>query len=380
MVYLDYNATTPTDPVVADAMTPFLLEEYGNPSSQHPLGQRAREAMDSAREEVASLVGCHASEVVFTSGGSESNNMVIKGLAAAYRGRPCHIITTQVEHPAVMEPCRFLETEGVDVTYIGVDRQGRIDPGDVRKALRSETILITVMHANNETGALQPIAQIGEISSEAGVLFHTDAAQTVGKIPLTVESLNVDFLTVAGHKLYAPKGIGALYIRGTTPLIPLIQGAGQEGGRRAGTENVLLSVGLGAACRLARALQGDEGTRIQKLRDYLHKRLKEIVPELVLNGPPTERLPGTLNVSFPGVEGAEVLRELGQVCASTGSACHEGSREISPVLRAMGTPEEIALGAVRFSLGRWTTQEELDQVIEAVVRWAGKWKSGPRFS
>lgn len=380
MVYLDYNATTPTDPVVSDAMTLFLLEQYGNPSSQHPLGQRAREAMDSARQEVASLLGCKASEVVFTSGGSESNNMVIKGLAAAYRGRPRHFITTQVEHPAVMEPCRFLETEGVDVTYIGVDRQGRIDPGDVRKALRSETILITVMHANNETGALQPIAQIGEISREAGVLFHTDAAQTVGKIPLNVESLNVDFLTVAGHKLYAPKGIGALYIRGTTTLTPLIHGAGQEGGRRAGTENVLLSVGLGAACRLARALQGNEGTRIQKLRDYLHKRLKEIVPDLVLNGPPSERLPGTLNVSFPGVDGAEVLRELGIVCASTGSACHEGSLEISPVLRAMGTPEEIAMGAVRFSLGRWTTQEELDQVIEAVVRWAAKWKFGPRLS
>lgn len=370
MIYLDYNATTPIDNAVIEAMRPFLREEFGNPSSNHPLGHRAREALEKAREEVAELLGCHGPEVVFTSGGSESNNMVIKGMAAVSGGRACHVITTRIEHPAVLEPCRFLESQGVDVTYLGVDCYGCVDPEDVRKALRSDTILISVMHANNEVGTLQPIAEIGKIAREAGVPFHTDAAQTVGKIPLSVDTLNVDCLTVAGHKLYGPKGIGAIYIRHGISVCPLIHGAGQEQGRRAGTENVLLSVGLGAACRQARALQGEEATRIQRLRDYLHKGLKDYIPELVLNGSPHERLPNTLNISLPGMGGVQLLTKLRDVCASTGSACHEGSRDLSPVLRAMGVPEEVVKGAVRLSLGRWTTQNELDQVIYEAGRWA----------
>ena len=372
MIYLDYNATTPIDPRVAEAMQPFLREEYGNPSSQHPVGQRARQAMEKAREEVAALLGCGASEVVFTSGGSESNNMVIQGVVHAYRGQARHIITTQMEHPAVLEPCRHLESQGVEVSYVAVDGQCLVDPDAVKKALRPETILITVMHANNEVGTIQPIAEIGKIAREAGALFHTDAAQSMGKIPARVEDLGVDFLTVAGHKLYAPKGVGALYIRQGISLEPLIHGAGQEGGRRAGTESPLLAVGLGTACRLAGEGLDEDVPRIRGLRDRLYQGLLEHVPKLVLNGHPETRLPNTLNVSFPGAVGSEVLAELDGVCASTGSACHEGSTEISPVFRAMGVAEEVALGAVRFSLGRWTTQEEVDEVVQAVGAWAEK--------
>jgi cysteine desulfurase len=372
MIYLDHNATTPVDPRVAEAMQPFLREEYGNPSSQHPLGRRSREAMENARAEVASLLGCKVSEVLFTSGGSESNNTVIKGVAQAHRDRSRHVITAQTEHPAVLEPCRFLETEGVEVTYLEVDGQGRVDPDAVKKALRPQTILITIMHANNEVGTVQPIAEIGRIAREAGVLFHTDAAQSVGKIPTMVTNLGVDFLTVAGHKLYAPKGIGALFVREKVAFVPLIHGAAQEGGRRAGTENVLLAVGLGAACRLAGASMPEEIPRVRGLRDRLHHGIQEHVSKLVLNGSPDERLPNTLNVSFPGAAGPDVLAALHDVWASTGSACHEGSTDISPVLRAMGVPEDVALGAVRFSLGRGTTEEEVDEVIVGVAEWARK--------
>ncbi len=370
MIYLDYNATTPIDPRAAEAMGPFLREEFGNPSSLHPPGLRAKEAMEKARGEVADLLGASPAEIVFTGGGSESNNQVIKGVAAAHRGRPRHIITTQIEHPSVLEPCRYLEGEGVEVTYLEVDGRGRVAPEAVGKALRPETILISVMHSNNEVGTLQPIAEIGKMARAAGVLFHTDASQSVGKLPIGVGALGVDFLTVAGHKVYAPKGIGALYIREGISLVSLIHGAGQEGGRRAGTESVLLMVGLGAACRLAKEGLPVEIPRIQALRDSLHQGLQGRVSRLTLNGHPEERLPNTLNVSFPGVPGFELLSELEGVCASTGSACHEGSGEISPVLRAMGVDEAVGLGAVRFSLGRWTTQEEVDQVLEAVAMWA----------
>jgi cysteine desulfurase len=375
MIYLDYNATTPLDPAVAEAITAFL-EQYGNPSSQHALGQRAREAVDGARAQVAQLVGCAASEVVFTSGGSESNNAVIKGVAAAYEGRGRHMIASQVEHPAVLEPLRYLESRGVAVTYLPVDGTGRVDPGEVRRALRPETVLISVMHANNEVGSLQPIAEIGRVAREAGVLFHTDAAQSVGKVPVDAKEMGVDFLTVAGHKLYAPKGIGALYVRDGISLVPLVHGAGQERGRRAGTESTILIVALGEACRAAREALREEGPRIRGLRDRLHGGLEALVPGLTLNGPVEERLPNTLNVAFPGILGADLLAQLPEVCASTGSACHEGSRHVSPVLRAMGVPEETALGAVRFSLGRWTSGEEVDQVVEAVARWAHTRRKG----
>jgi cysteine desulfurase len=370
MIYLDYNATTPVDPRVAGAVQPFLLEEFGNPSSRHPSGQRARQAVDQARDEVATTLGCMPSEVVFTSGGSEANNAVIKGVALAHRGRARHIITAQTEHPAVLEPCRFLETDGVEVTYLEVDGQCRVDPEAVRAALRPHTILITIMHANNEVGTIQPVEEIGKIAREAGVLFHTDAAQSVGKIPTRVEDLGVDFLTVAGHKLYAPKGVGALYVRDGISMVPLIHGAAQEGGRRAGTESVPLVVGLGVACGLAREALQVEGSRIRGLRDRLHQGLLQHVPDLVLNGHPEQRLPNTLNVSFPGAVGSGVLAELEGVWASVGSACHENSTEISPVLRAMGVEEETAMGAVRFSLGRWTTPEEVERVVEQAAQWA----------
>ncbi len=370
MIYLDYNATTPIDQRVAKAMEPFLHKEYGNPNSVYPLGRRAREAVEKARDDVAELLGCEPREVVFTSGGSEANNMVIKGVAAAHRGRPRHIITSQIEHPSVLEPCRYLETEGVDVTYLGVDLQGRVSPRELRDAIRPETILVSIMHANNEVGTLQPIEELSKICKEAGVLFHTDAAQSVGKVPVSVRDLGVDFLTVAGHKLYAPKGVGALFVRDGVSLVSLIHGAGQEGGRRAGTESALLCVGLAAACKLAREGLEHEPLRIRGLRDRLHQGLMGCVAGLTLNGHPDERLPNTLNVSFPGVAGHQLLAEIPEIWASTGSACHEGSGEISPVLRAMGVPEEVAMGAVRFSLGRPTSQEDVDIAIQMVAEWA----------
>lgn len=370
MIYLDYNATTPVAPSVAKAMEPFLHQEFGNPSSRYPLGQRAREAVEKARGDVADLLDCAPQEIVFTSGGSEANNMVIKGVAAAHRGRPRHIITSQIEHPSVLEPCRYLETEGVEVTYLGVDLQGRVSPGDLRDAIRPETILVSIMHSNNEVGTLQPIRQLSSVARGAGVLFHTDAAQSVGKVPVSVRDLGVDFLTVAGHKLYAPKGVGALFVRDGVSLVSLIHGAGQEGGRRAGTESALLCVGLGAACKLAREGLEQESLRIRDLRDHLHQGLVGCFAGLTLNGHPDERLPNTLNVSFPGVAGHQLLADIPEIWASTGSACHEGSGEISPVLRAMGVPEEVALGAVRLSLGRPTTREDVDRAIQMVADWA----------
>lgn len=376
MIYMDYNATTPVDPRVLEAMLPFIKEHYGNPSSQHKLGKVARDAVEKARAQVASLLGASPEEIVFTSGGSESNNTVLQGVARAYSGKPRHIITAQCEHPSVLKPCHFLEAEGVEITFLPVDVKCRVDPEDVRKALRSHTILISIMHANNEVGTIQPISEIGKIAREAGVLFHTDAAQSVGKIPVSVKELGVDFLTMAGHKLYAPKGVGALYVKSGVELKPLIQGASQERGRRAGTESVPLIVGLGEACALAQAALEQEATRIRSLRDRLHQAMAEKFRKLVLNGHPEERLPNTLNVSFPGYLGASLLEELDGVCASVGSACHEGSGEISPVLRAMGVPEEVAMGAVRFSLGRWSTQEEVDQVAEAIGLWARSRRRG----
>lgn len=376
MIYLDYNATTPVDPRVLEAMLPFLKEHFGNPSSGHVLGRTAREAVEKAREKVAYLLGASASEIVFTSGGSESNNTVIKGIAAAFHGKPRHLITARCEHPSILEPCRALEALGVEVTYLPVDGHCLVNPEDLRRALKPHTILITIMHANNEVGSIQPISEIARIAREAGVLFHTDAAQSVGKIPFSVKELGVDFLTIAGHKLYAPKGVGALFVREGVVFPPLIRGASQEGGRRAGTESVPLVVALGEACELAGKTLPQEMSRIKELREALHKGLQEAVKGLELNGHPEQRLPNTLNVSFRGVFGSELLQELGEVCASVGSACHEGSGEISPVLRAMGLKEERAMGAVRFSLGRWTTQEEIDSAVGAVRNWASRRRKG----
>lgn len=362
-IYLDYNASTPIAPEAIEAMRPFLTDYYGNPSSLHWAGMLAKDAVEKARGQAAGLLGCDPTEVVFTSGGSESNNHAIKGVFFANRDRGDHIITTAVEHPATIHPCLFLETLGAKVTVLPVDRFGMVDPIDVRKAITPRTILITVMHANNEVGTIEPIPEISAIAREAGIPFHTDAAQTVGKISADVEELGIDLLSVAGHKVYAPKGIGALYIREGTRIEPFVHGAGHEAGRRAGTENVLLAVALGAACEVARRWVAMPQVKI--LRDRFQEGLRGIFGEKVtLNGHPTARLPNTLNVNFVGRAGAEVLATLPGVAASTGSACHAGSVTLSPVLAAMGVPPEEGMGAVRFSLGRATTWEELEAVLD----------------
>jgi len=362
-IYLDYNASTPLASEVVEAIRPFLGEHYGNPSSMHWAGQPAREAVEAARAEVAALLGANPTEIVLTSGGTEANNYAIKGAYFRSRIRQPHIVTTTIEHPAVLEPCRFLERLGARLTLVPVDSTGLVAPGDIRRAVTRETILISVMHANNEVGTLQPIAEIGRFARERGIVFHTDAAQTAGKIPAEVGGLHADMLSIAGHKLYAPKGVGALYVREGQELEPLMHGAGHEAGRRAGTENVLLIVALGAACRLARTDPCSE--RMRALRDFFWQRLQETFgPGVVLNGHPTSRLPNTLNVSFPGHLGQEVLDKLEGVAASTGSACHAGLHTMSPVLSAMGVEARVGLGAVRFSLGRVTTADEIEEVVQ----------------
>lgn len=364
-IYLDFNASTPIAPEAVEAMRPFLTDHYGNPSSLHWAGAPARDAVERARGQVAGLLGCDPTEVVFTSGGSESNNHAIKGAFFANRDRGDHIVTTAVEHPATMQPCRFLESLGAEVTVLPVDRYGRVDPDRVRRAITPRTVLVTVMHANNEVGTIEPIAEIAAVAREAGALFHTDAAQTVGKIAADVEVLGVDLLSVAGHKVYAPKGVGALYIREGMRIEPFVHGAGHEAGRRAGTENVLLAVALGAACEAARTRIGMPEVRF--LRDRLWEGLREVFGESVtLNGHPSERLPNTLNVNFVGRAGAELLAKVPGVAASTGAACHAGSVTLSAVLAAMGVPEEEGMGAVRFSLGWTTTGEEIEEVIRRI--------------
>ncbi|MBI5016243.1 MAG: cysteine desulfurase [Deltaproteobacteria bacterium] len=361
-IYLDYNASTPVAPEVAEAMRPFLSEAFGNPSSGHWAGAPAKAALEKARGQIAALLGCGPSEVIFTSGGSEANNAALKGVWFTLKDRGDHIVTTSVEHPAVLEPCRWLEGLGAKVTRVGVDGTGRVDPDEVRRALTPRTVLVSVMHAQNEVGTIQPLAEIAEVCRDAGVLFHTDAAQSVGKIPTRVDDLGVDLLTVAGHKLYAPKGIGALFLRRGTPFTPLVHGAGHEGGRRAGTESALLAVGLGAACELA--LRDPAAERIAALRDRFWAGLRDLFGSRSLrNGHPLHVLPNTLHVSFLGRTGPEVLAALPEVAASTGSACHAGTVCTSAVLQAMGAGDEAGAGAVRWSLGRYTTEEEVDEVL-----------------
>ncbi len=364
-IYLDFNASTPVAPEVITAMQSVLHSPFGNPSSDHWAGKPAREAVQKARAQVANLLGCEAAGIVFTSGGSEANNHALKGIFFNSSLAHPHIITTQVEHPAVLNPCGFLERLGAKVSYLPVDGFGRVDPDEVRRALTPDTILISVMHANNEVGTIQPIADISRIAHEHGIIFHTDAAQSVGKIRTKVAELGVDLLSVAGHKLYGPKGVGALYVRSGVKLEPLIHGAGHESGRRAGTENVLLNVGLGAACELAESWIGKPF--IRDLRDLFWDRLtREFGDRIQLNGHPTDRLPNTLNVSFPGRVGAEILHALDGVAASTGSACHSGAIQLSPVLQAMRIPPKTGIGAIRFSLGRTTSKEEIDAVVNSL--------------
>jgi cysteine desulfurase len=365
-VYLDYNASTPVDPVVADAMRPYLAGYFGNPSSGHWASLPARNALAAARDQVAALLGCAADDIVFTSGGSEANNLALIGVFFASRHKGEHIITTAIEHPSILEPCRFLERLGATITWLPVDSMGRVDPDTVYRAIMPRTILISVMHANNEVGTIQPIAEIAQIARRHGVLFHTDAAQSIGKIQTNVDALDVDLLTIAGHKLYAPKGVGALYVRPGVAIEPLIHGAGHEHGRRAGTESVLLGAGLGMACELARDLAPMD--RVLGLRDYFWEALRQRFGHRVaLNGHPRERLPNTLNVSFLDCVAAEVLERLDDVAASTGSACHAGRIELSPVLKAMGVSPEAGQGAIRFSLGRHTTKDEIDVAIQRLT-------------
>jgi cysteine desulfurase len=362
-IYLDYNASTPLAPEVVDGMMPLLHDFYGNPSTLHWAGKPVKELLNKARGQVAELIQCSPKEIIFTSGGSEANNFALKGFYFKNQNKGNHIITSAIEHPAIMNPCKFLEQIGAKVTYVGVDRYGRISLEEIEKAITKETILISIMHANNETGTLQPIREIGEMAARNGITFHSDASQSIGKVPVNVNDLHVDMLTIAGHKLYAPKGIGALYIKEGTELEPLIHGAGHEFGLRAGTENTLLAVGLGTACEIAR--KQIEKKQLKDLTDYFWRQLKdEFGDQIVLNGHPAERLPNTLNISFVNKRGQDLLAAIPDLAASTGSACHADRIELSPVLKAMGVPENVGMGAIRFSLGRYTSKDEIDQVVK----------------
>jgi cysteine desulfurase len=371
-IYLDYNATTPTDPAVVDAMEPYLRDHFGNPSSDHAYGYRTRLAVQTAREQLAELLGAAPEEVIFTGSGSEANNLAIKGVAYALRECGRHIITSAVEHPAVAEPLHFLQQQGYRVTTLPVDTDGRIDPAQVAAAITAQTILISIMHANSEVGTIQPIRAIADVAHARGVLVHTDAAQTVGKIPSQLLALGVDLLTVVGHKFYAPKGIGALIVRRGVALEPLIHGAGHEGGRRAGTENVPYVVGLGRAAALARERIPIYQERVRALRDRLHQHILEHITSAVLNGHPVERLPNTLNLSFPGVNAGDLLAAIrDEVACSTGSACHAGHAAPSSVLLAMGRDAGLASAALRLSLGWGATEQEVQRaaaVISEAVR------------
>ncbi|MGD8984453.1 MAG: cysteine desulfurase family protein [Desulfobacteraceae bacterium] len=367
-IYLDHNATTPVDPSAAKAMMPFIQEEFGNPSSPYPLGTRAKERLEQCRQEVAMLLGCKSHDVVFTSGGSESNNMVLKGIVDLRNPGNFHIIASAVEHPAIINPLLFLEELGVGVTVLPVDTFGLVDPEEVRRAIKPHTSLISIMLANNETGTLQPIREISQLAREHGIPLHTDAAQAIGKIPVDVNELGVDFLSVAGHKLYAPKGVGALFIREGQNLTPLIHGAGQEGGKRPGTENLILTVGLGVACQVARERLQMDMKNMKLMRDRLQELLFGGLEELVLNGHPDERLPNTLNVSVPHIEGNKILDGLSTLYASTGAACHDRSVELSHVLSAMGVPPEVGMGALRLSVGRTNDMEQIEEAGRLIVK------------
>lgn len=365
-IYLDYNATTPLDPRVAQAMRDSLEDNYGNPSSAHWAGRSAKHMVEESRARVAALLGCAADEIVFTGGGSEANNLAVKGMFFARGVGPAHIITSAIEHPSILGPCIFLQRFGARITRLSVDGTGRVNPDELRRAISRDTVLISLMHANNEVGTIQPIEECARIAQEHGVPFHVDAAQSAGKVPVRVKDLGVALLSIAGHKLYAPKGVGALYVRRGVVLESLIHGAGHEGGRRAGTESALLTVGLGAACDLAQDLAWTH--RVRELSDRLWTLLRERLGDrLVLNGHHEHRLPNTLNVSFVGYKGTDLLSALDDIAASTGSACHSDRLELSAVLRAMHVPEKIGVGAVRFSLGRATTLEEIDETAERVT-------------
>ena len=375
-IYLDYNATTPLDPAVIESMLPYLREHYGNPSSTHSLGKKAHEAVEQARRQVADLLNAQPDEIVFTGGGSEASNLALKGVAFAklrgFFGRwsgGAHVVISAVEHPATTQPCEFLKRLGCRVTVVPVDGRGCVDPDAVRQAIAKGATLVSIMHSNNEVGTLQPIKEIAALTRAKGVLLHTDAAQSTGKLPLDVSDLGVDLLTVAGHKLYAPKGVGVLYVRRGVKLESLIHGAGHEDGRRAGTENVPYLVGLGTACEIARRSLPAATERLTQWRDRLWDRLRAGLGDRIsLNGHPERRLPNTLNVNFAGCVGSELLEKTPEVAASTGSACHEGRVTLSPVLGAMGVPPALGRGALRLTVGRFTTEDEIDRAAVALIR------------
>ncbi|MGD8702390.1 MAG: aminotransferase class V-fold PLP-dependent enzyme [Desulfosarcina sp.] len=377
-IYLDYNGTTPHDPEVVAAMRPFLETDFGNPSSAHWYGIRPRRAVEAARRQVADLLGCEPAEIIFTSGGTESNNHAIRGMARALKANGRHIITSTVEHPAVLEVCRHLETEGFETTYVGVDHTGWVSPDDIASAIRPDTILITIMHANNEVGTIQPIAEIAELANHHGICVHTDAAQSVGKIETNVQQLDVDLLSVAGHKLYAPKGIGALYVRSGLRPEKFCHGAGQEEGWRAGTENVLQIVGLGKACEMAERNLAYSQRHLKTMRDRLYAGLAHQLTGIRLNGHPEQRLPNTLSLAFKGLEANRILEEIGlEVAASAGAACHADTVSVSHVLEAMQVPVEWAKGTVRFSTGRMTSGEQIDRSIAVVAKAVNQMRHSP---
>ncbi|MCD6575271.1 cysteine desulfurase NifS [Candidatus Aerophobetes bacterium] len=367
-IYLDYAATTPCHPEVIEEMLPFFNQIYGNPSSVYQLAQKAKGAIEEAREKVARLLNAEPEEIIFTGGGTEADNMAIKGVAFANKKRGNHIITSRIEHHAVINTCKWLEKQGLKVTYISVDKFGVIDLDELRKSLTDKTILISIMHANNEVGTIEPIQEIAKIARERGIYFHTDAVQTAGKVPIDVKESGIDMLSLSGHKLYGPKGIGALYVRKGVKISPLIHGGHHERNRRAGTENVPGIVGLGKACEIASKEMANEEKRLRELRDKLYKGLNERIDDIILNGHPHRRLPGILNICVKYVEGESMLinLDLEGICVSSGSACTSGSLEPSHVLLAMGVPAEVAHGSLRFSLGRNTTQKDIDRVISVL--------------
>jgi cysteine desulfurase len=369
-IYLDYAATTPVDTEVIEAMLPYFRVTFGNPSSIHSFGQQARSAVEDARETVASLLGAKPVEIVFTSGGTESNNFAIKGIAWGNRKKGNHIITSAIEHHAVMEPCHFLEREGFEVTFLPVDSYGLVEPRDVKKAITGRTVLVSIMHANNEIGTVQPIAEIGKIARERGVHFHTDAVQTFGHMPFSVDDLNVDLLSLSAHKLYGPKGVGALYIRQGTRLEPHMHGGEQEGKRRASTHNVPGIVGLAKAVELAEKAMAEEDTRITGLRDRLIRSIFDRIDRVRLNGHPEKRLANNVNISIEYCEGEAMILSLDLmgIACSTGSACSSTSVEPSHVLRAIGLSVEETRGSLRFSLGRYTEESQIDQVLEVLPK------------
>jgi cysteine desulfurase len=367
-IYFDYAATAPTDPEVLKAMIPYFTDKFGNPSSLHSFGQEAKEGIEQARENIASFIGANPEEIVFTSGGTESNNFALKGVAYANQNKGNHIITTAIEHHAITEPCKFMEKQGFKVTYLQVDKHGLVDPGDVKKAVTDKTILISVMHANNEIGVIQPIQEIGKIAKEKGIYFHTDAVQTFGHLPVNVDELNVDLLSASAHKLYGPKGVGALYIRKGTRILSFMHGGDQENNRRASTHNVPGIVGFGKAAQLAKDKMEEEVKKLIPLRDKLIKGILDNIEYSRLNGHPEKRLPNNVNVSVEYVEGESMILslDLEGIACSTGSACTSSSLEPSHVLLAIGLPHEIAHGSLRFTLGRYTGEEDIDYVLEVL--------------